>query len=111
MFCGVLGRPSPDCPTGRIWCRTRSGTRPPGITTRKDSPRCCCRLPRRTSSASGTRTASHQVPLREVNTGTCWNSLDGVIVLLVSDAAEELERRIDRLRVAVRQAVLAGDRE
>jgi hypothetical protein len=37
--------------------------------------------------------------------------LDGVIVLLVSDAAEELERRIDRLRVAVRQAVLAGDRE
>jgi hypothetical protein len=29
----------------------------------------------------------------------------------VSEAAEELERRIDRLRVAVRQAVLAGDKE
>jgi hypothetical protein len=29
----------------------------------------------------------------------------------VTEAAEELERRIDRLRVAVRQAVLAGDKE
>jgi hypothetical protein len=33
------------------------------------------------------------------------------MVSLVSKAAEALERRIDRLRVAVRQAVLAGDKE
>jgi hypothetical protein len=33
------------------------------------------------------------------------------IVPFVTEAAEELERRIDRLRVAVRQAVLAGDKE
>jgi hypothetical protein len=33
------------------------------------------------------------------------------IVPVVTEAAEELERRIDRLRVAVRQAVLAGDKE
>jgi hypothetical protein len=37
--------------------------------------------------------------------------MEGAIVQLVTEAAEELERWIDRLRVAVRQAVLAGDRE
>ena len=37
--------------------------------------------------------------------------MDGAIVPVVTEAAEELERRIDRLRVAVRQAVLAGDKE
>jgi len=47
-------------------------------------------------------------------TGNYWNLLDyggDATVSFVTEAAEQLERRIDRLRVAVRQAVLAGDRE
>ncbi|MGH7192127.1 MAG: hypothetical protein ACREJM_01180, partial [Candidatus Saccharimonadales bacterium] len=43
-------------------------------------------------------------------TGICWILLDRATVTVVSETAEALERRIDQLRVAVRQAVLAGDR-
>jgi hypothetical protein len=45
---------------------------------------------------------------------TCWNLLEFLepgTVSVVSETAEDLERRIGRLRVAVRQAVLAGDKE
>ena len=43
-----------DAITARTRCRTKSGTRPPGTTTRKDSPHCCCRSPRPTSSTGST---------------------------------------------------------
>jgi hypothetical protein len=46
-----------------------------------------------------------------VITGIWWKYRENAIVLLVTEAVEELERRIDRLRVAVRQAVLAGDKD
>jgi hypothetical protein len=44
-------------------------------------------------------------------TGTYWSRLGHASIPDVTEAAEEIERRIDRLRVSVRQAVLAGDRE
>src|ERR1700749_1149657 len=42
--------------------------------------------------------------------GSCWNLEAGPrIIGCVAETIEALERRIDELRVAVRQAVLAGD--
>lgn len=43
--------------------------------------------------------------------GTCWKRLEWPIVSAMDEHVEVLEQRIERLRVAVRVAVVAGDRE
>jgi len=43
--------------------------------------------------------------------GIDWNRLEYAIVTPVTEAVEELERRISQLRTAVREAARAGDRE
>src|SRR5215470_15651735 len=47
---------------------------------------------------------------REQYAGSCWNLRAGPrIIGCVAETIEALERRIDELRVAVREAVLSGD--
>src|SRR5581483_2504500 len=59
--------------------------------------------------ASAERDGRADWPLRTY-AGSCWKGQAGQrIIGCVAETIEALERRIDELRVAVREAVLAGD--